>query len=82
MKGIYTHAQKYVYLTHHDEGTFPFTLMWHAIFGHANYDKFHLMKNNYVSDLSTIPMKQKQCIACRLGMHTNIHFITLLQNHV
>jgi hypothetical protein len=44
-------------------------LLWHAIFGHINYDSLRLMSKNGVSSLCTIPMKLKQHDACILGKH-------------
>jgi transposase InsO family protein len=74
LKGTSVHAHNYAYLSHHDEGTFPSSLLWHAIFGHINYDNLHLLKKNGVSGFPTIPRKLKQCDACILGKHSKQPF--------
>jgi transposase InsO family protein len=74
LKGTSTHAQNFAYLSHHDEGTFPSSLLWHAIFGHINYDSLHLLKKNGVFGLPTIPRNLKQCDACILGKHSKQPF--------
>jgi hypothetical protein len=51
------------------EGIMSNSLLWHAIFGHINYDSLRLMRNNGISGMSTIPRKLKQCDACILGKH-------------
>jgi hypothetical protein len=40
----FAHAQNAAYLSHHCEGTMPFSLLWHARFGHINYDNLRLLK--------------------------------------
>jgi hypothetical protein len=54
------------YLSHHDSGIIPYSLLWHARFGHINYDILCLLKKNGVSGFPTIPRKLKQCDACIL----------------
>jgi hypothetical protein len=46
LKGTSIHAQHSAYLSHHSEGTFPSSLLWHARFGHINYNNLRLMKKN------------------------------------
>jgi hypothetical protein len=43
LKGTSVHAQNSAYLSHHDEGTLPSSLLWHARFGHGKHSKqpFH-----------------------------------------
>jgi hypothetical protein len=82
LKGTSAHAHNSAYLSHHDEGTFPSSLLWHAIFGHINYDNLHLLKNNGVSGLPTIPRNLKQCDACILGKHSKQPFMIPLPEHV
>jgi hypothetical protein len=69
LKGTSAHAQNFAYLSHHNEGTMPSSLLWHARFGHINYDNLHLLKKNGVSGFPTIPRNLKQCDACILGKH-------------
>jgi hypothetical protein len=68
LNGTSAHAYNYSYLSHHDEGIFPYSLLWHAKFGHSNYDNLCLLKNNGVSGLPTT-MKLKQCDPCILEKH-------------
>ena len=70
LQGTSTHAQHFSYNSHHEEGTLPSSLLWHARFGHLNYDKLHLLKKNGVVGLPTIPRKLKQCDACILRKHS------------
>jgi hypothetical protein len=74
LKGTSSHAQSFAYLSHHDEGTNPSSLLWNVIFGHINYDVIRLLKNNGVSSLPTILRNLKQCDACILGKHNKQPF--------
>jgi hypothetical protein len=69
LKGTSFHGHNSAYLSHHDEGTMPSSLLWHARFTHINYDNLCLLKNNDVSGLPTIPRNLKKCDACILGNH-------------
>jgi hypothetical protein len=66
LKGTFSHAKNYAYLSHHEEGTIPSSLLWHARFGHINYDN--------LSGFLTIPRNLKQCDPCILGKHNKQHF--------
>lgn len=70
LQGTSAHAQHFSYNSHHEEGTLPSSLLWHARFGHLNYDSLRLLKKNGVAGLPTIPRKLKQCDACILGKHS------------
>eukprot|EP00253_Pinus_taeda_P035447 PITA_35447 len=70
LQGTSVHAQHFSYISHHEEGTLPSSLLWHARFGHLKYDSLHLLKKNGVVGLPTIPRKLKQCDACILGKHS------------
>jgi hypothetical protein len=59
LKGTSTHAHNYTYLSHHNEGTIPSSLLWHARFSHINYDNPHFLKKNGVSGFPTIPRNLK-----------------------
>jgi len=50
-------TQNFVSISHHDEGTLASSLLWHARFGHINYDNPPLLKKNGVFGLPTIPRK-------------------------
>jgi hypothetical protein len=54
LKGTNDHATNSTYLSHHDEGTFPYSLVWPDITGHINYDSLCFLKNNGVSSLPNI----------------------------
>jgi hypothetical protein len=69
LNGTYAHTQTVAYLSHHDLGIIPSSLLWHARFGHISYDNLRLLRNNGVSGLPTIPRKLKQCDAYILGKH-------------
>ena len=62
------------YNSHHEEGTLPSSLLWHARFGHLNYDSLYLLKKNGVVGFPTISRKLKQCDACILGKHSKQYF--------
>eukprot|EP00253_Pinus_taeda_P002429 PITA_02429 len=70
LQGTSAHAQHFSYNYHHEEGTLPSSLLWHARFGHLNYDSLRLLKKNGVVGLPTIPRKLRQCDACILGKHS------------
>jgi hypothetical protein len=74
LKGTYACGQIFAYLSHHDEGTLSFSLLWHASFGHINYDSLCMLKKNGISGLPTIPRNLKQCEACILGEHNKQPF--------
>lgn len=57
LQGTSARAQNSSYNSHHDEGIFPSSLLWHARFGHLNYDNLRLLKKNGVIGLPTIPWK-------------------------
>ena len=74
LQGTYACAHKFSYNSHYDEGAFPSSLLWHAIFGHLNYDNLHLLKENGVTRLTTTPRKHKKCDVCILGKHRKQYF--------
>jgi hypothetical protein len=59
LNGTFSHTHTVAYLSHHDSGIIPSSLLWHASFGHINYDSLHLLRNNGDSGLPTIPTKLK-----------------------
>ena len=74
LQGTSTRAQHFSYNSHHEEGTLPSSLLWHARVGHLNYESLYLLKKNVVVGLPTIPRKHKQCGACILGKHSKQYF--------
>ena len=46
------------------------SLLWHARFGHINYDSLRIMKQKGVQALPTIPRQLSTCDACILGKHS------------
>ena len=67
LQGTSSHAHNFSYNSHYDEGTFPSNLLWHARFGHLNYENLHLLNENGVTSFPTVLMKLKKCDACILG---------------
>ena len=43
LQGTYARAQNFAFSYHYDEGTFPSSILWHAIFGRLNYDNLRLL---------------------------------------
>jgi hypothetical protein len=69
LKGTSSHTHNFAYLSHHDAGIIPSSLLWHARFGHINYDNLRLLRKNGVFGFPTTPRKLKQCDACISGKH-------------
>eukprot|EP00253_Pinus_taeda_P034253 PITA_34253 len=63
LQGTSARAQHFSYNSHCEESTLPLSLLWHAKFGHFNYDNLCFLKKNGVTGLPTIPRKLKQCDA-------------------
>jgi hypothetical protein len=59
LNGTSAHTHIVAYLSHHDSGIMPSSLLWHARFGHINYDSLCLLRKNGVSGFPTIPRKLK-----------------------
>jgi hypothetical protein len=80
LKETYAHTQIVAYLSHHNACMMPSSLLWHAIFGHINYDNLRLLRKNGVSSFPTIPRKLKQCDACILRKNNKqpFHDFTLI----
>jgi transposase InsO family protein len=74
LNGTSSHTQNVAYLSHHGEGIMSSNLLWHARFGHINYDNICLLRNSGVYGLPTIPRKLKQCDACILGKYSKQPF--------
>ena len=53
MNGTSSHTHNATYLSNHCEGMMSYSLLWHVIFGHINYDSLHLMRKNGISGLPT-----------------------------
>jgi len=69
LNGTFVYPKNYSYLSHRNEGTFPYSLLWHAIFEQINYDNLSLLKRNGVFGFPIILRKLKQCDTCILGEH-------------
>jgi hypothetical protein len=74
LNGTSTNTQTVAYLSHHELGIIPYSLLWHVRFGHINYDNIRLLRKNGVSSFPTIPRKLKQCDSCILGKHNKQPF--------
>jgi hypothetical protein len=74
LNGTSAHTHTISYLSHHDLGIMPSSLLWHARFGNINYDNLYLLRKNSVSCLLTILIRLKQCDVCILGKHNNQPF--------
>jgi hypothetical protein len=66
LNGTSSHTHSSAYLSYHDSGIIPSSLLWHVIFVHINYDNLCLLRKNGVSNIPTIPRKLKQCNGCIL----------------
>ena len=60
LKGTSACAHNFAYHAHQNEGTLSSSLLWHARFGHINYDNLRLLKKwcfwiaHYSKELKTI----------------------------
>jgi hypothetical protein len=43
LNGTSTHTHIVSYLSHHDSGIMPSSLLWHDRFGHINYENIRLL---------------------------------------
>ena len=73
LKGTSSSSQNYANFSQHG-GNISSSLLWHARFGHINYDSLKILKQNGVQGLPTIPKKISQCDACILGKHSKQPF--------
>jgi hypothetical protein len=73
LKGTSSNVQNYANLAQ-QSGNLSSTLLWHARFGHINYDSLKLMNQNDIQGLPTIPKQLSQCDACILGKHSKQRF--------
>ena len=69
LKGDATKLRYFAYLTHQEKGTLSYIILWHARFGHFNFDDLHLLKKRGFLGLPTIPRNIEPCEACVLGKH-------------
>ena len=74
LKGSSIRAQNIAYLSQHGEGNLSSSSLWHAIFGHLNYNSLCLLRKNGVFGFPTIPRKMNKCDACILGKHSKQPF--------
>jgi transposase InsO family protein len=73
LKGTSSNAKNYANLAQ-QSGNLSSILLWHARFGHINYDSLILMKQKDIQGLPTIPKQLSQCDACILGKHSKQPF--------
>ena len=57
-----------------EEGNLSYNVLWHAIFGHLNYNSLRLLRKNGVFGFPTIPKDKSKCDACILGKHSKLPF--------
>ena len=68
MNGTSSNSHNYANLAWHN-GKLSSNLLWHAKFGHINYDSLRIMKQKGVLGLHTIPRQLSQCDTCILSKH-------------
>lgn len=50
------------------------SLLWHAHFGHINYDNIRIMRKKGIKGIPIVPRKLTPCYSCILGKHSKPHF--------
>jgi hypothetical protein len=68
LKGTSSFPSNSALLAQHND-SLSSILLWHARFGHINYDSIWIMKQQGIQGLPTIPKKISPCNACILGKH-------------
>ena len=63
LKGTSSFSSNSALLAQHSD-TLSSSLLWHACFGHINYDSIRIMKQRGIQGLPTIPRKLTPCNAC------------------
>ena len=58
LKGSSVRVQNYSYFSQHGEGNLSSSLLWHAIFGHLNYNSLRLLRKNGVFGLPPFPKRR------------------------
>ena len=61
-------------MTHLEKGNVSSSLLWHARFGHLNYNSLRLSRKNGVYGFPTIPNQRNKCDACILGKRSTQPF--------
>ena len=74
LKGSSARFQNYAYLSQHGEGNMSSSSLWHARFGHLNYNSLRLLRKNGVFGFPTIPKEKRKCDARILGKHSKLPF--------
>ena len=74
LKGCFATVQNFAYMSQLEEGNLSSSVLWHARFGHLNYNSLRLLKKNGVYGLPTIPKRRNKCDACILGKHSKQSF--------
>ena len=60
LKGSSARVQNYAYLSQHGEGNLSSSSLWHARFGHLNYNSLRLLRKNGVFGLPTIHSQREE----------------------
>jgi hypothetical protein len=55
-------------------GNLSSSMLWHARFGHINFDSIKIMKHKGIKWLPTIPRQLSHCDACILGKNNKQPF--------
>ena len=55
LNGCFAIIQNFSYMSQLEEGNLSFSVLWHARFGHLNYNNICLLRKNGVDSLHTIP---------------------------
>lgn len=75
-----TLSRSYAFLT--KAGNLSPILLWHARFGHINYDRICIIIKNNVARLPTLPKITKKCEACILAkQHRDSFPLRLASTH-
>ena len=69
LNGTSSNSQNSTNLVQHNSNLSS-SLLWHARFGHINYDSLRIMKQKGVQGIPTIPRQLSPCDACILGKHS------------
>lgn len=75
LQGTCVRSKNFSFMAHQEKGTLSSYLLWHARFGHLNFNNLCLLKQQVFSSLPTIPKNIEPCEACILGKHRKQPFV-------
>lgn len=75
LKSTSIRSKFFAFLAYQDKGTLPSSHLWHARFGHLNFDELHLLKQNGFFGLPIIPRNVEAYATCVLGKHCKQPFL-------